>query len=66
MRPGPVPQITPRKGRTIGEVVSLRLEMAAYFRRSTLPAVPDARIDLIEQPGRGVVRVVRHRAFRSS
>lgn len=30
------------KGRTLGEVVSLRLEMAAYFRRSTLPAVPPA------------------------
>ena len=24
---------------TLGEVVSLRLEMAAYFRRSTQPAV---------------------------
>ena len=42
MRPAPGPQITPRKGRTLGEVVSLRLEMAAYFRRSTLPAVPAA------------------------
>lgn len=42
MGPGPVPQITPRRGRTLGEVVSLRLEMAAYFRRSTLPAVPAA------------------------
>ena len=39
MRPMPVPQITPRKGRTLGETVSLRMEMAAYFRRSTLPAV---------------------------
>ena len=42
MRPMPVPQITPRKGRTIGETVSLRLEMAAYFRRSTMPALPPA------------------------
>ena len=40
MRPMPVPQITPRRGRTLGETVSLRLEMAAYFRRTTLPAVP--------------------------
>ena len=33
-------QVQRPKGRTLGEVVSLRLEMAAYFRRSTLPAVP--------------------------
>jgi hypothetical protein len=32
-------QVQRPKGRTLGEVVSLRLEMAAYFRRSTLPAV---------------------------
>ena len=31
------PQVTPRKGRTHGEVVSLRMEMAAYFRRSVVP-----------------------------
>ena len=29
-----------RKGRTLGEVVSLRMEMAAYFRRSNAPAAP--------------------------
>ena len=33
------PQVQRPKGRTLGEVVSLRLEMAAYFRRSTQPAV---------------------------
>ena len=39
----PNPQQAQRpRGRTLGEVVSLRLEMAAYFRRSTLPAVPPA------------------------
>ena len=35
--PNAVP--TPRPGRTLGQVVSLRMEMAAYFRRSTLPAL---------------------------
>jgi len=30
------------KGRTLGEVVSLRLEMAAYFRRSNVSAMPVA------------------------
>jgi hypothetical protein len=39
----PGPQQMRPKGRTLGEVVSLRMEMAAYFRRSTLPAVqPEA------------------------
>ena len=36
--PGNVP--AQRKGRTLGEVVSLRMEMAAYFRRATQPAAP--------------------------
>lgn len=40
MQGGPFgPQATPKKGRTLGEVVSLRMEMAAYFRRSSAPAV---------------------------
>lgn len=30
----------PRRGRTLGEVVSLRMEMAAYFRRSITPPAP--------------------------
>lgn len=36
----PSGQLAQRKGRTLGEVVSLRLEMAAYFRRSMQPATP--------------------------
>jgi len=32
------PQPTQRKGRTLGETVSLRMEMAAYFKRATAPA----------------------------
>jgi hypothetical protein len=40
--PQPQQQVQPRRpqGRTIGEVVSLRLEMAAYFRRQNALAVP--------------------------
>lgn len=37
---GPQPQRP--KGRTLGEVVSLRLEMAAYFRRTNISALPPA------------------------
>jgi len=37
----PGTQPAPKRGRTLGEVVSLRLEMAAYFRRS-MPAVTAA------------------------
>ena len=38
--PGPQPR--QRRGRTLGEVVSLRMEMAAYFRRSTMPVLAPA------------------------
>ena len=41
-QPMPGTQPTQRRGRTLGEVVSLRMEMAAYFRRSTLPALEPA------------------------
>ena len=38
----PSAQPRQRRGRTLGEVVSLRMEMAAYFRRSTMPALEPA------------------------
>ena len=34
-----IPQSTPQRGRTHGERVSLRLEMAAYFQRPDRPAI---------------------------
>jgi len=41
------PQPTPQRGKTQGEIVSLRIELAAYYRRpaseSMMPAATDAR-----------------------